>query len=109
VRVELRSRSERALDVAVKVRAKKLFLSANVRINGSAEIDEQLTARLSGLSCTGDGTLGSLACGFLTPHLQRFEGRAFPLLALSLGDVRLRDVRVAAGDELRVSARFGGA
>lgn len=109
VRIQLRSRNERALDVTVQVRAKKLFLSANVRISGSAEIDEQLNARLAGLSCTGDGTLGSLACGVLTPYLQRFDGREFPLLALSLGGVKLRDVRVAAGEELRVSAQFAGA
>ena len=109
VQVDLRSRNDRALDVAVQVRAKKLFLSANVRISGSAEIDDGLTARLSGLTCTGDGTLGSLACGFLTPHLQRFEGRAFSLLALPLGEVKLHDIRVSAGRELRVRAQFGSA
>ena len=61
VRLELRARSERALDVVVTVRAKKLFLSATVRISGSAVVDEQLVARLSGLTCAGEGALGSLA------------------------------------------------
>ncbi len=109
VKVDLRARNDRALDVNVQVRAKKLFLSAQVRISGSAEIDDELTAKLSGLTCSGDGTLGSLACGFLTPHLQRFEGREFSLLALPLGEVKLRDVRVSGGRELRVIAQFGGA
>ncbi len=107
VRIELRSRTERALDAVVHVRAKKLFLSASVRITGSVAIDEQLNARLSGLACTGEGTLGSLACGFLSPQLQRFDGREFSLLALPLGEVKLHDVQIAAGRELRVSARFG--
>ncbi|MEO6870730.1 MAG: hypothetical protein ABI233_00750 [Chthoniobacterales bacterium] len=107
VRLELRSRGERALDVVVHVRAKKLFLSATVRISGSADVDEHLTARVSGLTCAGEGTLGSLACGFLTPHLERFNGREFPLMALPLGEVRLRDVQVSAGSGLQVSARFG--
>jgi len=107
VRIELRARTERALDVVVQVRAKKLFLSATVRISGSAELDEQLNARLSGLECAGDGTLGTLACGFIAPHLQRFNGREFSLMALPLGEVKLRDVRIAAGRELRVSAQFG--
>lgn len=109
VRVALQTRGDRALDVIVEVRAKKLFLSANVRLSGSVAIDDQLNARLSGLTCTGEGALGSLACGFLTPHLQRFDGRQFSLLALPLGKVKLRDVRVAAGNELRVSAQFGSA
>ena len=58
-----------------RVRAKKLFLSATVQIRGSVAIDEQLNAQLFGLECAGEGTLGTLACGFIAPHLQRFNGR----------------------------------
>ncbi|MGH8164703.1 MAG: hypothetical protein ACREP1_10250, partial [Rhodanobacteraceae bacterium] len=107
VQIQLQSRTERALDVVVQVRAKKLFLTAAVRISGSAEIDEQLNARLSQLRCDGEGTLGTLACGVLGPQLERFEGREYSLVALPLGEVKLRDVRIAAGEELRVSAQFG--
>lgn len=107
VRIRLQARSERALDVEVQVRAKKLFLSATVRITGGLEIDDQLNARLRDLQCQGEGALGSLACNFITPHLQRFDGRAFALTALPLGEVKLRDVRLAAGADLRVTAQFG--
>jgi len=87
VQIELGARGDRALDVV--------------------EIDEQLKARLSGLECAGEGPLGTLACGFIAPHLERFNDREFSLLALPLGEVKLRDVRVAAGNELRVRAEFG--
>ena len=107
VRIDLRSRSERALDVVAQVCAKKLFLSATVQISGSVAIDEQLNARLFGLECAGEGTLGTLGCGFIAPHLQRFNGREFPLMALPLGEIKLRDVRIAADRELRVTAEFG--
>jgi hypothetical protein len=107
VRIELRAETDRALELVVHVRAKKLFLSATVRISGRAEIDEQLNARLIGLECAGDGTLGTLACGFIAPHLQRFDGRAFSLLGLPLGEVKLRDIRIASGDQLRITAEFG--
>ena len=107
VRIELKARSERGLDVVVHVRAKKLFLAATLQIRGSVAIDEQLNARLFELKCVGEGTLGTLACGFIAPHLQRFDGREFSLLALPLGEVKLRDVRIAAGRELRVTAEFG--
>ena len=107
VRIDLRSRSERALNAVVHVRAKKLFLSAAVRISGSVVIDEQLNARISDLKCAGDGTLATLACGFITPHLARLNGRDFSLLALPLGEVKLREVRITAGRELRVTAQFG--
>jgi hypothetical protein len=107
VRIELRSQSEHVLEAIVHVRAKKLFLSAAVRVRGSVALDEQLNARLSGLECAGEGALGTLACGFIAPHLARFNGRGFPLMALPPGEVKLRDVRIAAGRELRVTARFG--
>jgi hypothetical protein len=109
VRIELRARSERALDIVVHVRAKKLFLSAALQISGSVTIDEQLNAHLTGLECAGEGTLGTLAGGFIAPHLQRFNGREFSLVALPLGEVKLRDVQIAAGRELRVTAEFGRA
>ena len=109
VRIELRSRSERTLDVVVHVRARKLFLSAAVRISGTMAIDEQLNACLSGLECAGEGTLGTLACGFIAPHLQRFNGRELSLMALPLGEVKLRDVQIAADRKLRITAKFGRA
>ncbi|HEY2799481.1 MAG TPA: hypothetical protein VGI85_02730 [Chthoniobacterales bacterium] len=109
VQIKLHSRTERALDVEVQVRAKKLFLSAAVRISGRAEIDEQLIARLSQLRCDGEGTLGTLACGVLAPQLQRFDGRQYSLMALPLGELKLREVRITAGQELRVTAEFGHA
>jgi hypothetical protein len=109
IQIELKARGERALDVVVHLRAKKLFLRAAVRISGSVAIDEGLNARLSGLECTGEGTLGTLACGVIAPHLERFNEREFSLLALPLGEVQLRDVRVATGNKLRVTAEFGRA
>lgn len=107
VRVELQALSERSLSAKVCVRARKLFLNAAVEVRGRLEIDDQMTAHLSGLDCSGEGTLGTLACGFLGPHLQRFEGRTFSLLALPLGEVQLHDIRLSIDDQLRVQAEFG--
>ena len=107
VKLALRSRTNRALAVKVLVRARKLFLSATVQMSGEVGIDDRLNARLSGLSCNGEGALGSLACSFLAPHLERFNHREFSLLALPLGEVQLREITIAAGDKLMVTAQFG--
>ena len=107
VQIQVDACTEHALDLVVQVRAKKLFLNATVRISGRAEIDGQLKARLSGLACAGEGTLGTIACGFIAPQLERWNNREFPLMALPLGEVKMRDVRIAVGTELRVSASFG--
>ena len=107
VQLSLRSRSSRSLAAEVRLRAKKLFVSASLRITGELDLDEQLNARISGLDCTGDGAIASVACGILKPHLQKLDGRDFSLMSLPLGEVRLRDVRIAASDKLSVTAEFG--
>jgi len=107
LRLRLEAQTERSLDLEVRIRARKLFLSTEVRITGRVAVDENLNAQLSGLQCFAEGTLGTLACGFLTPHLQRFNNREFSLAALPLGELQLHDVRIAVGDQLRVTAQFG--
>jgi hypothetical protein len=109
VQLILRSKSSRSLAAEVRLRAKKLFLSASMKITGQLDLDEELNARVSGLDCTGDGAIASVACGVLKPHLQKIDGREFPLMSLPLGEVRLRDVQVAVGDKLSVTAEFGSA
>jgi hypothetical protein len=78
-----------------------------MKITGQLDLDEELNARVSGLDCTGDGAIASVACGVLKPHLQKIDGREFPLMSLPLGEVRLRDVQLAVGDKLSVTADFG--
>ena len=71
------------------------------------KIDEELVARLSDVNCSGEGAIGTMACGILTPHLQKLEAREFPLLAFSLGQLRLRDLELVADDGIKIAAEFG--
>jgi hypothetical protein len=107
VQLSLRSQTPRSLAAEIRLRARKLFVSAALRITGQLDLDEKLTAKLSGLDCTGEGAIASVACGVLKPHLQKLDGREFPLMSLPLGEVRLRDVRIAVSDKLSVTAEFG--
>jgi hypothetical protein len=107
VELSLRSRSPRSLAAQVRLRAKKLFISASLRITAQLDLDEQLNAKLTGLDCIGDGAIASVACGVLKPHLQKLDGREFALMSLPLGEVRLRDVRIAVSDRLSVIGEFG--
>lgn len=107
VRLIARAETERSVALEVHLRARKLFLSTQLRIKGRVEIDEQFNARLDRVECMGEGTLGTLACGVLDPHLQRFNDRQFSLQALPLGEIKLRQVRLAIDDHLRLRAEFG--
>jgi hypothetical protein len=105
----LRSKSSHSLAAEVRLRARKLFLTASIRISGQLDFDEEFNATISGLDCTGDGAIATLACGVLKPHLQKLDGCEFPLMALPLGELRLRDAQLAIGDKLSVTAEFGSA
>jgi hypothetical protein len=109
VQLQLRSHGPRSLAAEVRLRAKKLFVSASLRITGQLELDEELNATISGLDCTGEGAIASVACGVLKPHLQKLDGREFSLMSLPLGEARLRDVRIALTERLSVKAEFGAA
>lgn len=107
LRIDLRPRGPRGIDIAVHARGRKLFLSASLRVSGSMEIDDQFEGRLFNLTCTGDGPIGVIACGAISPRLEAWNGVRFPLMALPIGTAKLRDVQIDAKDGLRVSARFG--
>lgn len=109
VQLSLRSNSPRSLAAQVRLRAKKLFLSTTLQITAQVDLDEELNARISGLDCTGEGAMASVACRILKPHLEKINGRSFSLMSLPLGEVRLRKVRIAAGARLSIIAEFGSA
>jgi hypothetical protein len=107
VRLTVKPRGARSVDGEVQLRAKKLFFSTVIKISAKLDLDDELNATVSGLKCDGEGAIGAMGCGFLEPHLKALNGRSYPLMALPLGEVRLRDVRIAATDRVTVSAEFG--
>jgi len=109
VQLKLRQENVHSVAAEVNLRARKLFLSASIRVIARLDLDDQLNLKLSGLNCTGDGGIATLACGVLTPYLRKVDGRAFHLMSLPLGKVRLRDVQLTVGDKLVVTAEFGSA
>lgn len=104
VRLDFTQIDARTAQLEIKLRGKKMFLSASNRIEGKLEIDEHLHARLSGLRCTGEGAMGAMACGFLQPQLDKLSGPSFPLGDLSLGGARPREVSLQIGDRLALTA-----
>jgi hypothetical protein len=109
VQLKLRQENTHSVAAEVNLRARKLFLSASIRVTARLDLDDELNLKLSGLNCTGDGGIATVACGVLTPYLRKVDGREFHLMSLPLGKVRLRDVELAVGDKLCVTAEFGSA
>lgn len=107
--LKLRQKSAHSLAVEVLLRARKLFLSASIRVTGQLDLDDQLSLKISDLNCAGEGGIATLACGILTPYLRKINGREFPLMSLPLGEIQLRDVRLAVDGDVTITAEFGSA
>lgn len=99
----------RAVLFRAEVTAKVFVMTAKLSLSGRAEIDGDLNARFSGLTLGGDAMITKLAGGYLRPHLDRLEGRVFPLLAFSLGGLKLQDVEILVGPTIEIRARLGTA
>jgi hypothetical protein len=107
VEVALRPLSNRRVGFTARVTAGKLFLKAVVRLSGDVEIDQELNAVVHHLACDGEGLGGTMACSALDPHLKRYSGEKFSLIAFALGDITLRTVDVAVTDAIKIEATFG--
>src|ERR1043166_559852 len=109
VRLAVRERGPRSLAAEVRVQARKLFLRAKIDIYARLDIDDVFVARLSQLQCKSTGAVGTRPCGILQPHLDRFEGKSFPLKSLPLGGSELHDLRLAVTDTIEINLDFGTA
>ena len=78
-----------------------------VRLHGKLDVDDELVARLSDLHLDGEGVVMKMLVGMLGDKLKQLEQKRFPLAAFPLGEAKLRDVRIAASDPLRITASFG--
>jgi hypothetical protein len=99
----------RAVSFRAEVTAKVFVMSATLALTGRLVIDDALNAKLSNLALDGDGMILKLAGSYAKPHLDRLEGRVFPLMAFTPGGLKLHNVELTAGESLMVRAQFGGA
>jgi hypothetical protein len=107
--LNLTSQGPRSLAADARVKAAKMLMSGTIRIMGRLDVDDELNATISGLRAEGEGMIGKLAAGVVQKHLNPVNGRRFPLMTFSLGDVTLRDLEIVANTNVQVSAKFGSA
>ena len=105
--VALTSDTPRSLDFRVEISAKMFVMTARATVTGHVEVDDQFNAHLSRLACKGHGLVAGAATAFLRPHFARLEQQPISLLALPIGEIKLRDVSVAVAGAVRLHARFG--
>jgi hypothetical protein len=106
--LELAQQSLRAIDGKLTVSARKLMFHPVLTLSGTLAVSDDFVATLSNLKCRGEGPIAALACAAINPAISRIEQRKFPLSALPLGEMRLRDLALdIVNDKLVVRSRFG--
>ena len=103
----LTSEGKRSLAADVRVKAKKMMVSGVIHITGRVDVDDEMNATVSKLDCDGEGMIGAMASGLVKSKLKPYEGKTFPLMTFSLGDVALRDLKIDVKNHVQVSADFG--
>lgn len=107
VHLKLENAGPRTLTFQAEIVAKVFVMKAPVTLRGRAEIDDALNLRLSELTVGGNNMAANIANNFARPHLERVQSQPFSLAVLSLGEIQLREVEMAGGESLRLSAKFG--
>src|SRR5947209_7556758 len=107
LQVNLESDGPRSIAADVRVKARKLVVSGTVNVKGKVDVDDNMVATLSDLSCTGEGMIGGVVATFLQGKLKSYDGKRIPLMAFSMGDVALRDLKISTKGAIQVSAEFG--
>jgi len=106
--LELTQHGPLAVDGKLTVSAHKFIFHPVLTLAGNLAVSEEFVATVSNLKCHGEGPIASLACAAINPAFSRIEQRPFPLAALPLGEIQIRDLALdAAHDKLVVQARFG--
>lgn len=105
--LDLEQAGPRSVAADVRVKARKLMMSGVIRIRGQLDVDDELNATVSDLSATGEGVVGTAAAAIVNKKIQQYNGQTIPLMAFSLGDVALRDLKISVKNDVQVSAAFG--
>jgi hypothetical protein len=105
VDLQLTSAGPRTVNVLLAITVKK-FMTAVVKVSGRLSVDDLMVASATGLKVDGDGMAGSIAAGFIRPHLQTIEKAG--VFDLSIGGISVRDLAITTTDGLQLDATFGG-
>lgn len=104
--LKLTAENNRSIDLDLHLSTRVAFLPAGLRFTAHVDIDNDMYARLSHLKCEGDEALGPLIVGLIRPGLKKYEGKSRLVFSFPTGQLRLRDVKIQGGEQVKVYAEF---
>ncbi len=105
-KLKLTVTDNRAIDLDLHVSTRVTIVPAGFHFHAHVDIDDKMNARLSKLKADGDEALGPLIVGLIRPGLAKYEGKSRPVFGFPTGQLKLRDVKIQGGEEIKISAAF---
>lgn len=111
VELSLQDRSTRSVDGQVRVTASTKMAFATLRAvvvgKGQVLVDDAMNVAIRGLKFEGEGLAGKMAAALAQKQLQQLDNFTFPLASLSVGRLRLHDLKLACRNGLQIEAALG--
>lgn len=108
LRLTLESAGPRAIAVGVDVAASKFMMTAKVRAIADARLDDLMNLTIGDVEVTGEGAAGQMVANMLSGTVKPWRGRQLNLGQYMFAGAALKDVQMQVGDELSLTAKFGG-
>src|SRR5438067_6061443 len=90
--LELTPHGPRALDGKLTISARKLIFHPVLSLAATFSVSDDLVATVTDLNCHCEVPIAAVGCAAMTLSVSKIERRAFPLSALPLAEIQLRDL-----------------
>ena len=97
----------RSVQVELHLAMEVALVPAGITFKGHIAVDDQMNAKVSGMSVEGDDVLGPLIAEFMRPQIVKHNNETRPLVTFPSPRMKLKDVKFKAGESLRMEASFG--
>ena len=105
-KLRIDAKNDRSIDLDLHLSTRVVFVPAGMRFQAHVDIGEDMFAKLSSLKCEGDEALGPLIVGLIRPGLKKFEGKSRLIFSFPTGQMKIRDVKIQGGDDVKIAATF---
>jgi hypothetical protein len=97
----------RSVQVELHLAMEVALVPAGITFKGHIAVDDQMNAKVTGMSVEGDDILGPLIAEFMRPQIVKHNNETRPLVSFPSPQMKLKDVRFRTGESLRMEAAFG--
>lgn len=102
--VRFKSMSDKQVEVMANLEGRKFGMSAGLIASGKLEIDSNCDLIISDLEVSGNGGMGSMVAGLLSPEINKWSGKKIAISQYVLNGLSVTDAKVSVDNNITISA-----